>query len=220
MNDESLRQNQSILYPQSLSAELANAITHGIATILSIVALLFLIDKGMDRDSWQAVTAYILYGASNIFLFLCSTLYHSFSYTSARKIFQKFDHAAIYILIAGTYTPYLVTVIGGKMGLIFLVVIWMMALSGIIFEVSHTARFPRLSTFLYLAMGWYGIFLVKPLWQLADKRSLLWLLIGGLLYSIGTIFYRKKSQPWMHVIWHLFVMAAAAAMFISVYFYT
>lgn len=216
---EPYSQTHSFVYPRSISAEVANAITHGIATLLSVVGLVLLVQKGLASGSWASLMAYIVYGSTNIVLFLSSTLYHSLSYTKARKIFQKIDHAAIYLLIAGTYTPYLVNIVGGRLGLIFLVIIWLMALSGIAFEVANTARFPKLSTLLYLAMGWCGVLLARPLILQADLAGLLWLLAGGLLYSIGTLFYRQKKRPWMHVVWHLFVMAAAAAMFVSVYFY-
>lgn len=208
-----------LIKPQSLSAEIFNALTHGIATILSIFGLILLILKGIESDSVSTLVSYIIYGSSNIILFLASTLYHSLSYTKVCIFFQKIDHSAIYLLIAGTYTPYLINVVGGGYGYIFLAIIWLIALAGIIFEVLHLDKYPRLSTILYLGMGWCAIFLIKPLLTNADVNGLLWLLIGGLLYSVGTIFYKQKSKPWMHVIWHVFVVAAAAAMFVSIFFY-
>lgn len=205
--------------PKSLSAEVFNALTHGIATLLSVYGLVLLILKGIESGSVTALVSYIVYGASNILLFLASTLYHSLCYTRARAFFQKIDHSAIYILIAGTYTPYLMNVVGGGFGYTFLTIIWVIALAGITFEVLHLDKYPKLSTILYLGMGWCAVFLIKPLLANADVNSLIWLLAGGLLYSVGTIFYKQKSKPWMHVIWHLFVVAAAAAMFVSIFFY-
>lgn len=205
--------------PQSISAEVFNALTHGIATILSAFGLFLLILKGIESHSVSTLVSYIIYGSSNILLFLASTLYHSLSYTKVCIFFQKIDHSAIYLLIAGTYTPYLINVVGGGFGYTFLAIIWVIALAGIIFEVLHLDKFPKLSTILYLGMGWCAIFLIKPLLENAHMNSLLWLILGGLLYSAGTIFYKQKTKPWMHVIWHVFVVAAAAAMFISIFFY-
>ncbi|MDO5457250.1 MAG: hemolysin III family protein [Atopococcus tabaci] len=205
--------------PKSISAEVFNALTHGLAVILSILGLVLLISKGIQTNSVSTLVSYIIYGSSNILLFLASTLYHSLSYTKACTFFQKIDHSAIYLLIAGTYTPYLINVVDGAFGYVFLTIIWVIALSGIVFEVLYLDKFPRLSTILYLSMGWCAVFLIKPLLTNADVNGLLWLLIGGLLYSIGTIFYKQKSKPWMHVIWHVFVVAAAASMFMSIYFY-
>lgn len=198
-----------------------NALTHGVATILGIIGLYFLLVKvkeytGIHQSEY---TSYMIYGLSMILLFLASTLYHSFSFTRLKSVFQKIDHAAIYLLIAGTYTPYLMITIGGKKGYGFLIFIWIVAIIGILFEVIWTNAFPRLSTFLYLAMGWMGLFLIRPLYQSIDTKGLLLLLAGGLSYSIGAYFYQKKHLEWMHVIWHLFVMAGAGFMFLSIFLY-
>lgn len=209
----------SLEKPESISAEVANAVTHGIATLLSIVGLVLLVRKGIASGSTTALIAYTIYGSSNILLFLASTLYHSLSYTRARSLFQKIDHGAIYLLIAGTYTPHLMLTVGGRSGYAFLALIWLIAVAGISFEVANTNKFPKLSTILYLIMGWCGIFIARPLLVNANIESVLWLLAGGILYSLGTIFYKQKDKPWMHVVWHLFVMAAAFAMFISIYIY-
>lgn len=201
--------------------EVFNAITHGIATILSIVALVFLLIKGFSASSFSVVeiVSYIIYGGSAIALFLSSTLYHSFSLSKYKDIFQKIDHASIYVLIAGTYTPYLMNTVGGTVGYVLLTVVWIAAISGIVFEVVWTNRFPRLSTYLYLIMGWLAIFLVFPLYQTLPTNAIILLIVGGLAYSIGTIFYRMKNISWMHVVWHLFVVAGAVFMYFSIYLY-
>lgn len=201
--------------------EVFNAITHGIAAILGVVGLVFLIEKAVSTPNLLVteIISYIIYGSSLIILFLASTLYHSFSFTGHRDLFQKIDHASIYLLIAGSYTPYLMVAVGGAVGYTFLAIVWLAAIAGIVFEVVWTNRFPKLSTYLYLIMGWLGIFLIFPLYQNLDLAGLILLFVGGLFYSVGTIFYRMKDNGWMHVVWHLFVIAGAAFMFFSIYLY-
>lgn len=201
--------------------EVFNAITHGIAALLGALAMISLLDKAFSSPDHtiSELVAYTIYGTSLIILFLASTLYHSFSFSNYKDLFQKIDHASIYLLIAGTYTPYLMITVGGVMGYTFLAVIWIAAIAGIVFEVVWTNRYPRLSTYLYLIMGWLGIFLIYPLYQSLHINGVILLFIGGLFYSIGTIFYRMKHLNWMHVIWHLFVIAGAAFMYFSIYLY-
>lgn len=201
--------------------EVANAITHGIAAILGVVGLIFLVEKAISTPEYlvSEIVSYIIYGSSLIILFLASTLYHSFSFTGHRVLFQKIDHASIYLLIAGSYTPYLMVTVGGTVGYTFLAIVWIAAIAGIVFEVVWTNRFPKLSTYLYLIMGWLGIFLIYPLYQTLALPGLILLFVGGLFYSVGTIFYGMKENGWMHVVWHLFVIAGAAFMFFSIYLY-
>lgn len=204
-----------------LIVEVFNAITHGITALLGVVAMVFLLDKGLSNPDYKTseIVAYTIYGSSLIILFLASTLYHSFSFSKFKDLFQKVDHASIYLLIAGSYTPYLIVTVGGVVGYIFLAIVWIAALAGIIFEVVWTNRYPRLSTYLYLIMGWMGILLIYPLYQAIHINGLILLFIGGLSYSIGTIFYRMKHLNWMHVIWHLFVAGGAAFMYFSIFLY-
>lgn len=204
-----------------LVAEIFNAITHGIVALLGVVAMIFLLDKALSTPQViiSEVVAYSIYGTSLIMLFLASTLYHSFSFSNYKDLFQKIDHASIYLLIAGSYTPYLMVTVGGVVGYTFLAIVWMAALAGVIFEVVWTNRFPKLSTYLYLIMGWMGIFLIYPLYQSFEIGGIILLFLGGLSYSIGTIFYKMKHLEWMHVIWHLFVAAGAIFMYFSIYLY-
>lgn len=204
---------------QEITAEVFNAITHGTATLLSLVALVLLVMKGFEDASPIAITAYIIYGISLFTLFLNSTLYHSFSFSKYKAIFQKLDHGSIYLLIAGTYTPYLMISIGGTLGYVLLAFIWGLALAGIIFEMVATDKFPKLSTYMYLGLGWLGVIIVYPLYYSIEINGLYLLALGGIIYSLGTIFYRMKANKWMHVIWHLFVMGGALFMFISIYNY-
>lgn len=203
----------------SIHAEVWNAITHGIATVLSVIGTFFLVQKGMALESRSALVGYIVFGAAMIILFLNSTLYHSFKFTQIRGFLQKIDHTSIYLLIAGTYTPIIIRTMGNWIGYTALTIIWILAIAGIVYEVLMTNRYPKLSTYLYLGMGWLSIFLIYPLTQSMDWQGILLLLLGGITYSVGTLFYRQKHNPWMHVIWHLFVMGGAAFMYFCVYFY-
>ena len=214
-----MTQTNSIRKKQEITAEVFNAITHGAAAILSIVAIVLLVMKGFEVSSPVAITAYIIYGLSLFTLFLNSTLYHSFSFSKYKVIFQKLDHGSIYLLIAGTYTPYLMISIGGTLGYVLLAVIWGLALAGIIFEVVATDKYPKLSTYMYLGLGWLGVIIIYPLYHSIEINGLFLLALGGIVYSLGTIFYRMKSNKWMHVIWHLFVIGGAFFMFVSIYNY-
>lgn len=214
-----MTQTNNLSKKQEVTAEVFNAITHGAAAALSLVAIVLLVMKGVEVSSPIAITAYIIYGASLFTLFLNSTLYHSFSFSKYKAIFQKLDHGSIYLLIAGTYTPYLMISIGGVFGYSLLSLIWILAIAGITFEVVATDKFPKLSTYMYLGLGWLGVVIIYPLYHSIEVNGLLLLALGGIIYSLGTIFYRMKSNKWMHVIWHLFVIVGALFMFISIYRY-
>lgn len=214
-----MTQTNNLSKKQEVTAEVFNAITHGAAAALSLVAIVLLVIKGVEVSSPIAITAYIIYGASLFTLFLNSTLYHSFSFSKYKAIFQKLDHGSIYLLIAGTYTPYLMISIGGVFGYSLLSLIWILAIAGITFEVVATDKFPKLSTYMYLGLGWLGVVIIYPLYHSIEVNGLLLLALGGIIYSLGTIFYRMKSNKWMHVIWHLFVIGGALFMFISIYRY-
>lgn len=199
--------------------EVFNAITHGVGALLSVIGLILLVQKAITTPDFSVseIVSYIIYGSSLVILFLASTLYHSFSFTGLKDLFQKIDHASIYLLIAGSYTPYLMVTVGGVMGYVFLGIVWFAAIAGIIFEVVWTNRFPKLSTYLYLIMGWMGLLLIYPLYLNFAVSGIILLFLGGVFYSLGTFFYRMKHNGWMHVIWHLFVVAGAAFMFMSIY---
>lgn len=200
--------------------EVLNAVSHGIGTLLSIAALVFLIFKGIQSDNAIHLTAYLIYGISMILLFLSSTLYHSFSFTRFHKIFRYIDHAAIYLLIAGSYTPFcLIALEGQPSSYLFFGVVWGIALLGVIFKVFFVGKFNKLSTFLYLGMGWLAVLLIRPLYQSLHPNGLWLLIIGGLFYSLGTIFYSNKKFGFMHVIWHLFVLAGAASHYFAILLY-
>lgn len=203
----------------SIVLEILNATSHGIGTVLSIIAIIFLIKKGVSLNSAKIITIYMVYGLSIFLLFLSSTLYHSFVFSKYAIFFQKIDHITIYLLIAGSYTPYLLLTIGGTLGTVFLIMIWSLAAFGIIFEIMTLDKYPKISLLLYLVSGWFIILIIRPLINSLDFRGLLLLFLGGISYSIGTIFYCLKKLEWLHLIWHLFVIAGAGFMFCSILFY-
>ena len=214
-----MKETLKLSYTKQVLIEVLNAATHGIGALLSIIATVALILKGVQHGSHLEIVSYAIYGASLFLLFLNSTLYHSFSLTRYKDVFQKIDHSSIYLLIAGTYTPYLMVSIGGLAGYGFLALVWALAIGGIIFEVSAIGRWPKLSTFLYLGLGWLSVFIIYPLAQSIPLTGILLLALGGVTYSLGTIFYRVKDNKWMHIIWHLFVLGGAVFMFYSILYY-
>ena len=214
-----MKETLKLSYTKQVLIEVLNAATHGIGALLSIIATVALIFKGVQHGSHLEIVSYAIYGASLFLLFLNSTLYHSFSLTRYKDVFQKIDHSSIYLLIAGTYTPYLMVSIGGLAGYGFLALVWALAIGGIIFEVSAIGRWPKLSTFLYLGLGWLSVFIIYPLAQSIPLTGILLLALGGVTYSLGTIFYRMKDNKWMHIIWHLFVLGGAVFMFYSILYF-
>ncbi|MDO4690411.1 MAG: hemolysin III family protein [Fusobacterium sp.] len=203
----------------SLIAEIFNAITHGLGAILSIVTIIFLVRKGIKLKSAEAIIAYSIYGGSMFLLFMSSTLYHSFVFSKYADFFQKIDHSTIYLLIAGTYTPYLLLTIGGLLGNISLAIIWSLAFIGIFFEIITLGKYPKLSILFYLLLGWFVIIIIYPLVKALPIYGLVLLILGGLSYSIGTVFYCFKKIEWLHVVWHIFVVGGAAFMFYSIFYY-
>ncbi|NEW62902.1 hemolysin III family protein [Granulicatella sp. zg-ZJ] len=203
---------------KTLIAEIFNATTHGIGTLLGIIGLIFLIVKGIHISTLNIIS-YTIYGVTLILLFLFSTLYHSLSFTKAKKIMRVFDHSAIYLLIAGSYTPYCLLAVKGTQGWLMCFIIWIIALIGIIVKCFNIGKNVLLSSILYLGMGWLSLLLIVPLYQAIGFNGILLLVLGGISYSIGTIFYNMKKIEFMHVIWHLFVMLGAGFMYFSIFLY-
>ncbi|PNR96457.1 PAQR family membrane homeostasis protein TrhA [Petrotoga olearia] len=199
--------------------EIANAVIHGIGALLSIAALVLLVVfSAINGQPWSIFSSAI-YGSSLIILYLSSTLYHSFQRKKIKDLFEIFDHSAIYILIAGTYTPFALVTLNGSLGWIIFFVVWVLAAIGIIFKIFFVKRFRILSTILYIAMGWLVVFAMEPLVSNLDFWGLFWLVIGGILYTVGTIFYVWRKIPYHHALWHLIVLAGSICHFFSVFFY-
>ncbi|WEG74314.1 PAQR family membrane homeostasis protein TrhA [Vagococcus intermedius] len=200
--------------------EILNAVTHGIGVILSIIGMVFLIIKGIHINSVEHIVAYSIYGISLILLFLASTLFHSLIFTKAKKFLQLMDHSSIYLLIAGTYTPYCLLTIKGKLGWALFVIIWVMAGLGILYKSLFLAKKGNSAVFIYILMGWLCLVAVKPLYQGLGLTGTLLLVLGGIAYTVGALFYQMKSVKFMHVVWHLFVLLGAGFMYFSVFLET
>jgi hemolysin III len=203
--------------------EVLNAVTHGIALGLSIWGLVLLLIKGNHLNSPLYITAYAIYGAMLILLFLSSTLFHSLIFTKAKKVFQTFDHASIFMLIAGSYTPYCMLAIRGTIGWVMLVAIWVLAILGVVYKsitIHKTQNISKLSTVLYILMGWICVLAINPLYHAMGGAGIALLIGGGVAYTLGAVFYSFKNVRFMHVVWHLFVMLGAGCMFLSIYLFS
>ncbi|MDI9221096.1 hemolysin III family protein [Pantoea sp. EA-12] len=215
-----MAQNRLIAQGYSLAEEIANSISHGIGCIFGVVGLVLLLTQAVDmRADITAITSYSLYGGSMILLFLASTLYHAIPHQKAKHWLKKFDHCAIYLLIAGTYTPFLLVGLKSPLAQGLMVVIWSLALAGIIFKLTIAHRFKILSLVTYLSMGWLSLVVI---YQLATKLAAggVWLLAaGGIVYSLGVIFYVSRRIPYNHAIWHGFVLGGSVLHFCAIYFY-
>ncbi|MGE7093582.1 PAQR family membrane homeostasis protein TrhA [Lysinibacillus sp. NPDC048646] len=203
---------------KTLKEELWNAITHGVGFIASIPALIVLILTGIQHGSAMHIVTFSVFGASVIILFLMSTLLHSMP-EKYKYFFAILDHSSIYILIAGTYTPFLLLAIGGTLGVTLLCIIWTLAILGVLFKCFFINRFEILSLVFYIGMGWLIIFAIKPIYLYLGNHGFSLLLAGGLFYTIGAIFYAWRSLPYNHTIWHLFVLAGCGSMYACIYLY-
>ncbi len=199
--------------------EIANAITHGIGLILSIPALIMLVLFAVDKGSAWHVVSFSIFGASMILLYLFSTLLHSFKPSKAKNVFAVLDHSAIYVLIAGTYTPLMLVSVRSALGWTLFGIVWGLAIVGIIFKCYFVDRFQIVSTLFYLIMGWLVLAAIKPLYESLTPAGFDLLLTGGILYSVGAIFYVWKKIPYNHAIWHLFVLAGSSFMYFCILFY-
>jgi hemolysin III len=199
--------------------EIANAITHGLGLGLSLVGLGVLISLALvNGDGWQIVGCTV-FGVSLVTLYAASTLYHSVASAKAKKALRVVDHGAIYLLIAGTYTPFTLVKLRGPWGWTLFGVVWGLALCGFLFKVLFIDRFRMASVLLYLVMGWMCLIAIKPLMTLVPGRGILWLVAGGFSYTIGVGFYSWKRLPYSHAIWHLFVLGGSVCHYFAVVFY-
>jgi hemolysin III len=203
----------------SLKEEIANAITHGIGALLSIPALIMLIGRSMNEDNSLALASSIVFGTSMFILYLCSTLMHSIHHHKVRKLFKILDHSAIYILIAGTYTPFLLLTIKGTLGWILFGIIWTIAICGVVFKSLFIGRFTIISTICYIGMGWLIVVAIKPLYDGLELAGFLLLIGGGVLYTVGALFYLWEKLPFNHAIWHVFVLSGSTCMFLCVWLF-
>ncbi len=199
--------------------ETVNAWTHGLGALLSLVGLAVLVViASRHGDAWHIVSCSI-YGATLVLLFSSSTLYHSCRDEQAKHICRIIDHASIYLLIAGTYTPFVLVSLRGSWGWSLFGVVWGLALAGIVFQVFFVSRFRVLQTLIYLAMGWLAVIAIKPLLTRVPLPGLIWLLAGGLSYTVGALFYLWKRLPFHHAVWHIFVLAGGVCHYFAILLY-
>ncbi|MCC2525457.1 PAQR family membrane homeostasis protein TrhA [Vibrio coralliilyticus] len=204
----------------SVKEEIANTLTHGIGMVLGIVGLVLLLIKAVDHNADAlTITSMSIYGGSMIVLFLASTLYHAIPYQKAKRALKTFDHCAIYLLIAGSYTPFLLVSLRTPLAIGLMIVIWTIALVGIIMKLAFVYRFKKLSLVTYLLMGWLSLVVIYQLALNLDVGGLTLLAAGGVIYSLGVIFYVAKRIPFNHAIWHGFVLAGCACHFLAIYLY-
>ncbi len=200
----------------SKGEEIANSITHGIGAALSTAALVLLIVfSSLYGNGWH-FAGFLIFGITMLLLYLSSTLVHSFPQGKAKDLFEIFDHASIYLFIAGTYTPFLFIAVKGTLGWSLFGAVWGLAIAGTIFKCFFVKRFVFMSTLLYVVMGWLIVFAWGPLVDALSPASLAFLVAGGILYTAGSVFYVWRGFPYHHMIWHLFVLAGTVSHFFAV----
>lgn len=196
--------------------EIVNAVTHGIGAGLAIAGLVLLIVFAAHQGTVSHIVGFTIFGATMVVLYLASTLYHSFTHPNTKKLFRKFDHMSIFLLIAGTYTPFCLTALPGWVGWTIFGIIWSCAIIGIVLKIFFTGHHENISTFLYVVMGWLVIPAIKTLFDSVSFSTFLFLIAGGICYTAGTYFFVKDSKRYYHSIWHLFVVAGSTFHFFSV----
>ena len=197
---------------------LANAITHGIGAILAIAGAAYLITVSTRGSAWDIVSCSIFAGTL-VLVYLCSTLYHSLVRTRARHVFHVLDHSSIYLLIAGTYTPFALISLRGPLGWTVFAVQWSLAIAGVIVKSFAVGRFPVASALVYLFQGWFAVFAINPLFHAIGWYGMFWLGMGGLAYTFGIIFFALDRLRYFHALWHVFVLAGSVAHYIAILFY-
>ena len=215
-NFRSLRARRRADHLLDLRDEIASALTHGLGAAAALAGGAVLITlAAIHGDAWQLGAA-ITFGVTLLLLYLASTLYHSIQHPIAKGRLKVFDHCAIYLLIAGTYTPFTLIGLRGPWGWGLFAAIWTLALAGVVFKLFYTGRFKKLSTLIYVAMGWLVLVAIKPMLSSLDAWTIGWLLAGGVFYTLGTYFYHRESIPYAHAIWHLFCIAGSVCHYVAV----
>ena len=204
----------------SRKEDIANALSHGVGIFLGIIGLIFLLIFAVKKNNPYEFAGYLIFGLSIIILYSSSTIYHLAQDKKLKEKLRILDHTSIFLLIAGSYTPFTLTVLKGTWGWSILITIWTIAILGIVLKLFYTGKYNFLSTMLYLFMGWIVIIAIVPLLKNLNHNGFLLLLIGGLFYSIGIIFYLWKKLPFNHFIWHLFVLSGTICQYFSVLLYT
>lgn len=204
----------------SVAEEIANSVSHGLGMIFGIVGLVLLLMQASEHNAdAMSIASLSIYGGSMILLYLASTLYHAITVEKAKRVLKTLDHCAIYLLIAGTYTPFLMITLRTPLAITLMTVIWVLALIGIALKIAFVYRFKKLSLATYLVMGWLSLIAIYQLALALDLGGLILLGVGGVIYSLGVVFYVNKRIPYNHAIWHLFVLGGTVCHFLAIYFY-
>ena len=216
MNAPTLR----VRRPPTRGEDIANTASHGIGLLLALVALPFLVLDAVRADGALPIVGASVFGVTMVLAYLTSTLYHAFPQADRNGLLRRLDHCAIYLLIAGTYTPVLLGVLRGNTGWIMLAVIWSLAVAGVVFKLLAGARFRKVSVALYVAMGWAALAVIQPLWAKMAPGGLAWLFAGGIAYTAGVAFYlMHERMRYSHLVWHLFVLGGTLCHFVMVLLY-
>ena len=203
----------------SLGEEIFSAVTHGVGALLSIIALVLMLMRATQSEKPNAIFASAMFGGTLIILYTMSTLYHSLAAKGAKKVFRIFDHDTIFLLIAGTYTPYLLVAMNNRAAWCIFFVLWALAAVGIVFDSIMLDKFRKIEMVLYVCMGWCILLALGSLLENLAPMGFALLLAGGIFYTVGIVFYAMKKVKYMHSIWHLFVLCGSALQFFSVYLY-
>ncbi len=197
---------------------IANSVTHGVGAILALSGAVVLVVTAMGGTAWQKGGCSV-FGGTLVLVYVCSTLYHSLARTRARQVLRIMDHAAIYLLIAGTYTPFVLVPLHGQLGWLLFGIVWSLAILGIIFKTLAIGRFAVASVVVYLGMGWLVVFAMRPLLHALTWHGILWISLGGLFYTAGIVFYAFDRLSYFHAFWHVFVLAGSTCHYFAVLFY-
>ena len=211
--------DEKLIKTYSEKEEKLNVLTHGFGLLLSVIALFLLIVKSIKSENTTIITSFIIYGLSLIILYAASTFYHAAKAPELRYKLNIFDHASIYVLIAGTYTPFTLVTLEGWVGWTVFGVSWGLALIGVILKLFYTGKYDRISTIAYVLMGWLIVFAIKPLLANLSYEGLLWLFLGGIFYTVGAILYSMNKMKYNHAIFHFFVLLGSISHFMAVYYH-
>lgn len=203
----------------TLCEELLNSISHGVGACLSVAALVLCIVQATLHGNAAGVVGASIYGSTLVILYCMSTLYHAITNRTARMVFRVFDHTSIYLLIAGTYTPITLVTLKGAMGWVLFGIVWATAILGITFNSISIERFKKFSMISYIVMGWAVVISIKDIIEKMPTVGLIFLLLGGIAYTVGIIFYVLKKKKYMHSVWHFFVLAGSILQFFCIYLY-
>ena len=210
--------SEKLNHEYSKTEEKLNVISHGFGLVLSLIVFPFLVIKSFNFDGFWKPISFIIYGLSLIVLYAASTFYHAAKNPKKRRKLNIFDHAAIYVLIAGSYSPFCLVGLDSNLGWYMFLFVWLFALIGIVLKLFFTGKFDKLSTAMYLLMGWQVVFFIKPLMQSLTSEGLQFLFAGGIFYSVGAVLYSIKKIPYNHAIFHVFVLLGSLSHFLAIYY--